>query len=147
MKKEVVDFITSHNIGCLTTEIKEGIHAAAVHITFVPDRDIFLIQTNLDSRKCELLREQNECKASLVIGFSEEEWKTFQADGTVRLLNDAEERKRFSEIRQKQYPSPDYTDDPEVAFLEFTPNWWRYTDSNTKPKNIISSDDQSQVQN
>ncbi len=133
----VKEFVTSHEIGCLAVEeISGGLHAAAIHYT-VTDAGTFYIQTNLDSRKCSLLKEKGRVKAAFVSGFSEEEWKTYQASGHVRLVTDPIERRNFSDTRQKQFPGPDYTDDPEVAFLEFIPNWWRYTDSNTKPKTII----------
>lgn len=137
MDKEVIDFLNANKIGCLSTDIGSDIHGAAVHYTYVRDTNSFYIQTNRDSRKCTLLRERGECSASFVVGFSEEEWKTYQADGRARLVTDAKERGDFSEIRLKQYPGEDFSSDPEVAFIEFTPSWWRYTDFNTKPKKII----------
>lgn len=138
MNKEVQDFLGSHTIGCLATQIQVGVHAATVHYTLTKAGH-FYVQTNLDSRKCELLRSQSSVAASFVVGFSEDEWKTFQADGTVRLLTDPTERKQFVKTRLKQYPGTDYSDDPEVAFLEFTPTWWRYSDLNTKPPTIIEN--------
>lgn len=139
MDKEVINFLNANKIGCLSTDIGSDIHGAAVHYTYVPDSNSFYVQTNLDTRKCTLLRERGECSASFVVGFSEEEWKTYQADGRARLITDAEERKEFSDTRLKQYPGEDYSTDQEVAFIEFTPNWWRYTDFNAKPKKIIES--------
>lgn len=138
MDSTVIDYLKSHEIGCLAVAIKEGIHGAAVHYTLT-DRGTFYIQTELSTRKCELLREKGEADATFVVGFSEEEWKTFQADGSVRTITDPIERKEFSRVRRAQYPGTDFTDDSEVAFLEFTPSWSRYTDSNTKPKTIIEN--------
>lgn len=138
MEITVVDYLKSHQIGCLAVEMQQGVHGAAVHYTLT-DQGTFYIQTELTTRKCELLRENGVAAATFVVGFSEEEWKTFQADGSVRLITDPDERKEFSKIRQAQYPSTDFTNDLEVAFLEFIPNWSRFTDSNTKPKTIIET--------
>lgn len=136
MDRVVHDFLVSHPIGCLAIAIKDGIHAAAVHYT-VTDKGTLYIQTEITTRKCSLLRETGQESAAFVAGFSEEEWKTYQADGTVRLITDTDERKRFMAARQKQFPGTDFSDDLEIAFLEFIPSWSRYTDSNTKPKTII----------
>ncbi len=138
MDQIIKDYLITHKIGCLSVAIKVGLHGAAVHYTLT-EQGSFYIQTELGTRKCELLRDRGEVPATFVVGFSEEEWKTYQADGTVRLITDPQERKTFSEIRSKQYPGTDFTDDLEVAFLEFIPRWSRYTDSNTKPKTIIEN--------
>lgn len=136
MNQIVRDYLLTHEVGCLAVATKEGLHGAAVHYT-VTDRGTIYIQTELNTRKCELLREKSKAAATFVVGFSEEEWKTYQADGSVRLLTDPDERKQFSAVRQAQFPGTDFADDLEVAFLEFTPSWSRFTDSNTKPKTVI----------
>jgi uncharacterized protein YhbP (UPF0306 family) len=136
MNTTVQEYLISKQIGCLAVAIKDGAHGAAVHYT-LSSQGTFYIQTELKTRKCELLREKGEAPATFVVGFSEEEWKTYQADGTVRLVTTPEERATFAEVRGKQYPGPNFADDQEVAFLEFTPTWSRFTDSNTKPKTII----------
>lgn len=136
MNTIIKDYLTSKQIGCLAVAVSDGVHGAAVHYT-ITEQGTFYIQTELKTRKCQLLREKGEADATFVVGFSEEEWKTYQADGIVRLITDPQERKTFAEVRGKQYPGTDFTDDPEVAFLEFTPNWSRFTDASTKPKSII----------
>lgn len=138
MSPIVRKFLLAHEVGCISTEINDGLHSAAIHYTLT-DQGTFYIQTNLDSRKCLLLKESGEVKAALVVGLSTEEWKTYQANGTARLITDPVERRLFASIRGKQFSGKNYADDPEVAFIEFSPIWSRYTDSNTKPKTIIEN--------
>ncbi len=81
-----------------------------------------------------------ESKASVVLGFSEEEWITLQMDGEVRAILDKDELEKVHKIHYAKYPdSKKWKDDPSTIFLAFTPNWWRYTDYNTKPPTSLSS--------
>lgn len=132
------NYLKGQEIGCLAVPVESGLHGATIHYTLT-DQGTFYIQTNADSRKCSLLKERGELPATLVVGFTEEDWKTYQADGRVRFLTDPAERRLFGEVRQKQYPGTNYANDPEVAFLEFIPSWYRFTDAETKPKTVLES--------
>ncbi|HXH26957.1 MAG TPA: hypothetical protein VNG90_03600, partial [Candidatus Acidoferrum sp.] len=79
-------------------------------------------------------------KASVVVGLSEEEWITLQMDGEVAAITDPAQLEAAQAIHYAKHPnSAQYKDDPETMFLRFTPNWWRYTDFNTKPLTLVDS--------
>jgi len=138
MDSVVTEFLKSHEVGCLATEIEGGLHGAAIHYTLT-ETGTFYVRTDLESRKCSLLKKKGRVAGTFVVGFSFEERKTYQADGEVRLITDPAERQQFAEVRAEQFPGKSYYDDLEVAFLEFTPAWWRYTDMGTKPNTIIEN--------
>ena len=96
--------------------------------------------TENTGRKCEALLDGNPTSASVVIGFSEDEWIIVQMDGEVKAVLDPSELKTMQAIHYLKHPdSAKYKDDPSTIFLKFTPKWWRYTDYNYEPATILSS--------
>ena len=98
------------------------------------------IQTENTSRKCQALLSGKDIKASIVIGFSEEEFKTLQMDGNIKIVNP----ENLNDIHQiHYYKLPDakkWKDDPATIFLVFKPTWWRYTEYKPEFK-VISSEE------
>jgi general stress protein 26 len=95
--------------------------------------------TDKASKKCASLLKGNEQVASLVIGFSEEEFATFQAEGKVRILSKeaSDEWKAYID----KYPTRSKgRENPSYVLLEFTPTWWSYNNIQTTPAVKISSD-------
>lgn len=141
MDKKITDFLGSHRVCSLTTLISDGSpHAAAMHFSH---RDVpfeLYIQTERNSRKFQALLTKETTKASVVIGFSEEEWTTLQLDGIVIEVKDKNELERVHEMHYLKHPdAKQYRDLPETVFLKFTPIWWRYTEYKPEMK-IISSE-------
>ena len=140
MDKSVQEFLKNHRISALgILQADNTVHSAAMHTAFTTDPLSFLFLTEKNSRKCQPLLAGQAQNASLVIGFSEEELASFQAEGTVGILNGEKLQdawgiylERFPE-RQKRKGNPDY------VLLEFTPTWWRYTDMKTNPRTIIEN--------
>ncbi|GAB4156784.1 MAG: hypothetical protein Fur003_0250 [Candidatus Dojkabacteria bacterium] len=112
-------------------------HSAAMHFSFKEDPFEIYFSIDKTSRKAQLINKE-PTSASFVIGFSEEEWKTFQVDGIVKIVTDAEELSKIKEGHYKRNPSSQqFESDPNTVFLVFSPTWWRYTDFMEEPILII----------
>jgi general stress protein 26 len=138
---KIVAFLEKHRVCSLTTMLPDNIpHAAALHYSTNGDLFELYFSTEKSSKKCEGLLSGKTVKSSLVVGFSEEEWVTLQMDGEVEVVSD-NDLEKVQKIHYARHPnSAKYKDKPETIFLKFTPKWWRYTDYNTDPLTIISSD-------
>lgn len=142
MDKKIVDFLTKHRVGSLTVLLPDGQpHAAALHYSHKEAPLSVYFSTENTSRKAQGLLKGEATKAAVVIGFSEEEWITLQMDGEVEAILDNNELVGAQALHYAKHPSSaKYKDDPATIFLKFTPRWWRYTDYNTDPATILSSD-------
>lgn len=138
MDKMVLDFLTKNRVCVLSVLLKnDSPHAAAMHYSHSVSPLEIYIQTKNTSRKMSALLKGGFVKASIVVGFSEQEFKTLQLDGDVRILS----KNRLSEVHKIHYTKhPDakqWKDDPATVFLAFKPTWWRYTEY--KPKFFVLS--------
>ena len=138
MDKKILDFLTKHRVSSLTTMLPDGTpHAAALHYSHNEEPIEIYFSTENTSRKCKGLLKGETVKASVVVGFSEEEWVTLQMDGDVTAITDKDELEKVYKIHYPKHPNSEkYKDDPATIFLKFTPAWWRYTDYNTNPLTI-----------
>lgn len=141
MDSKILDFLRMQRICSLTTLLVDGApHAAAMHYSHSSDPLTLYFSTENTGKKCEALLDGSTTKASVVIGFSEKEWITLQMDGEVKTILDKEDLAKAQEIHYTKHPkSEKYKNEPETIFLSFTPAWWRYTDYNTIPETILSS--------
>lgn len=142
MNKRVLDFLANHRVCSLTTLLKDGSpHAAALHYSNNKEPLELYFSTENTSLKTQALLDGKSTKASVVIGFSEEEWITLQMDGEVKAVLDKNGLRSVHVIHYAKVPdSEQYKDDPATIFLKFIPKWWRYTDYNTDPPTILVSD-------
>ena len=142
MDAKIIKFIEENRIGVLSILRKDGSpHSATLHYAVSTKPLRFYFSTENTSRKCEGLLTGEVVKGSMVIGFREKEWLTLQMDGEVKGLLKPEDILEAQKIFYAKHPSSEkYKDDPATIFLEFTPSWWRFTDYNTKPTTIISSE-------
>ncbi len=129
MDQNILDFIKENRVSAFTTLLKDGSpHSAALHYSHIDDPIKFYISTANNSMKCENLLDGKESSASMVIGFSEEDWKTLQMDGNVRVLLEEKEILEAQKIHYAVHPNSEkFKDDPATIFLEFTPTWWRFS--------------------
>ena len=141
MEKTVFDFLIKHGVCSLTVLLPDGSpHAAALHFSHKKDPLELYFSTENTSRKTTGLLKGEPVKGSVVVGFSEEEWVTFQLDGEVRAVLDKDELTKVHKVHYAKHPNAEkWKDDPATIFLVFTPSWWRYTDYKTKPITILSS--------
>ncbi|MEK7113009.1 MAG: pyridoxamine 5'-phosphate oxidase family protein [Patescibacteria group bacterium] len=142
MEKRILDFLIKHRVCSLTTTLPDGSpHAAALHYSHKNEPMELYFGTENTSVKCQALLDGNPVKGSVVVGFSEEEWITLQMDGEVRAIVNKDELKAVHKIHYQKHPNSEkYKDAPATIFLKFIPRWWRYTDFNSKPETILSSE-------
>ena len=133
MNKKILNFLVKHSVCSLTTLLEDGSpHAAAMHYSHAGPAPEVYIQTENTSKKCQDLLKGKSVKASIVVGFSEEEFKTLQMDGSIKVLPGTK-LLGVHNIHYKKHPeAKQWKDDPATLFLVFTPKWWRYTEY--KPK-------------
>ncbi len=142
MEQKILEFLSTHRVCSLTTLLKDGTpHAAAVHYSHNVEPLELFFSTDKTSKKCQDLLTGNSTKASVVVGFSEEEWKTLQMDGKLRAVAGTDELQHIHPLHYLKHPeAAKYKNDPDTIFLKFTPTWWRYSDYTTEPLTVIASD-------
>ncbi len=121
----VSNFLQKHRISVLSlVDAENAPHSSALHYAWDESRNLFLFFTRTKTKKYELLS-SGIARASLVIGFSEEEFITVQLQGNAAMLHDEEAKaaylQKFPHIRQRVH-------DADAIFLCFEPTWFRYTD-------------------
>lgn len=141
MQKEVLKFIESNKISVLTTLLENGQpHSAALHFAFSDDPFHFVFLTEKNSRKCQNLLSGVASPASLVVGFNSDEMITLQFEGEVKILSDSELENGWKVYTDKNPSAAGRKTDEKFVLLDFTPNWWRYTELKSNPWKIISSE-------
>jgi general stress protein 26 len=141
MNEEIFKFIESNNIGVLSVMRPDGsIHGASLHFSSSREPLEFYFATSKGSRKAAGLVNGENAKASLVIGFKEEEMITVQLDGDVVAASDAEEIQKIKDIHFAKHPSAKrFENDPNGIYLKFKPIWWRYSAFKASPPVFIES--------
>ena len=104
----------------LATQLANGSpHTASMH--FVHQDNTLYFSTHFGNRKLEGL-DQGKSGASVTIGFSEQDWKTLQLEGTIEKIPPAKD------IILSKYPETAKHIDDKTIFLKFTALWWHFTD-------------------
>ncbi len=129
MDQRVVDFLSKERMAVLAIVLPDGTpHTAAMH--FVYKDGVVFFSTHADSKKVAGLV---VAKASVTIGFSEQDWVTLQMNGTM------EKTEPVKDLILAKYPESSKYMDETIVFLKFTPTWWRYTDFTSHPPAIIEN--------
>lgn len=141
MTPDILSFINDNRIGVICVTMPDGTpHAATIHYSHSEEPFVLYVSTRSNSRKCESLVPGKTAKASFVIGFDESTMKTFQADGEVTHVTDADELEKIYAIHYAKHPFAEkFKADPTTAILKFTPNWWRFSDYLATPPRITAS--------
>jgi len=139
MDKIILDFIKTSRVSVLATVLGNGSpHAAAMHYSHSVNPLEIYFSVDKTSLKCQSLLKKKKNKASVVIGFSEQDWLTLQIDGLISIVSDREKLKSVKLIHYKKNPSSkEFENNPNTIFLRFKPKWIRYTDFNFEPPRII----------
>lgn len=147
MHQTILNYIASQRIGVLAVEMLDGSpHAATVHFAHASDPLVFYFETYREHRKAEPLFGRESSRASFVIGCDEQEMKTLQMDGVVRLVTKAK-RPAFDGVYFAKFPDKkEKIDDPKMVFFQFIPSWWRFTDWKTPTGKVILSSEDSIAQ-
>ncbi len=129
MNQTIVDYLNTQRVAVLAIEMMDGSpHGATVHFAHSENPFVFYFETNRNYKKSEPLFGREKSRASLVIGTSETDMKTFQLDGLVERMTE-EERPEFDAVYLAKFGEKKKKfEDAEYVFFKFTPSWWRYTD-------------------
>ncbi len=140
--QKVLDFVDKHRISVLTTLLSDGSpHSASLHYSADLELLEFYFITEKTTRKLQALSEKKQDKASLVIGFSEEEFVTLQVEGVIQILEEqASSQRAWNSFIEKYPQTAARQTDPTFVILSFQPTWWRFSEFRPKPPRIISSE-------
>ena len=132
---ELLAMLDAHRVGVLATLRADGEpHAAVMHFSVVRERQELLFSTDRNSVKVSGIAQHP--RAAFASGWSEEEWKTFQVRGRIRVAADAELPAAHACHYAKHPQSAAFKDDPNTVFLILTADWIRYSDLGTLPEQI-----------
>lgn len=138
VNKKVLDFLGKNRVGVLAVQLKDkSPHAAAMHYSHLATPLEIYIQTENTSRKCQAIIKGGTVRAAFVVGFSEEEFKTLQINGNIKVVSKSKLPSLYKVHYKKHPDAKKWKDDPATVFLVFKPTWWRYTEY--KPKLLVLS--------
>jgi general stress protein 26 len=142
INSEIKIFLETHRVSVLSVGLTNGsIHGSALYYSFAAEPFHIFFSTLINTRKCSSLITGDTMKASVVIGFQEKEWVTFQAEGTVQIIQNGDYLKKVRTNHFKKFPENKGGEEDEMSvFLEFTPTWWRFSDFTIYPIKYIQSD-------
>ncbi len=131
-------FLHKHRIAVLSVLLDSGeLHGAALHYAWDEMNGVFVFFTRTGTVKFQAL-EKGPKQASLVIGFSDEEFCTIQMRGEARICTNDAAKQAYCE---KYRHILEFLRDSNAAFIEFQPTWYRYSDLRQNPAAKISSED------
>src|SRR5215212_5965528 len=105
MDSKVQEFLKNHRVSVLSiVQDDSTVHAAALHFAHSEDPFYLYSLTGKGSRKCRSLLSGKQIPASIVIGFDESEFASFQADGTVKIVSEDSEVDEGWKIYGTKYP-------------------------------------------
>lgn len=140
MKKEVIDFINTQRLCVLSIEMLDGSpHGSSMHFAYDSNVEKFFLLTDKKYKKFESIASKDITRASIVIGFNENNKVTFQSDGNLKIIK----KEEFSDNYFIKFPeNKKYLENTDTIFLLFSAKWWRYTDwTSPDGKKVISSED------
>ncbi len=143
MKPEIIEYINTQRICVLAVEMLDGSpHAATVHFAHQSEPSVFYFETSKTYRKCEPLFGRAESRASVVIGSDENNMKTLQMDGVVKIVS-GKEKENFDKVYFGKFPNKIAKSYGfENVYFSFSPTWWRFTDwTGPNGKVILYSED------
>nr|MBP7804743.1 hypothetical protein [Candidatus Paceibacterota bacterium] len=78
MNQAILDYLNAQRVAVLAIEMMDGSpHGATVHFAYNENPFVFYFETNRNYKKSEPLFGREKSRASLVIGTSETDMKTF----------------------------------------------------------------------
>jgi uncharacterized protein YhbP (UPF0306 family) len=132
----VKPFLKKHRISVLTVLLESGEpHSASLHYAWEEKTEVFVFFTRTSTVKFKAI-EKGPSRGSLVVGFSDEEFCTLQMRGEVRICNSDLAKQVYCE---KYRHILEFLRDSNAVFIEFEPNWFRYSDLKPSKPIIISS--------
>jgi hypothetical protein len=138
---KVTAFLDKELISVFTVMLPDEVpHSAAVGFSYETDPFRVYISTNKDTVKMSGLLNGESRPASMVVGWSVDEFITVQMRGTARKI-EGEELAAAQKVHYAKNPSSmKRATDPTNVFICFDVTWWRYSALKSDPKEIISSE-------
>ncbi len=134
----ISDYLFSNRVSSFSILQSDGSIHSAVCLYANTDNPLeFFILTKNTTQKVQSILGGTTVPASLTIGFSETEWKSFQATGNARVALKTEIE--LKDIYEKKY-NKTVDLDTDSVFIVFTPTWYRYTEFHSDPKVTIESE-------
>ncbi|MFA5999768.1 MAG: pyridoxamine 5'-phosphate oxidase family protein [Candidatus Paceibacterota bacterium] len=146
MPKEVIDFIHSQWLSVLAVEMMDGSpHGATMHFVFNKDTSTFFLQTYNTFHKAQAILEREQSRASMVVGFNDNDRRTLQLDGTVQVLKTDTEKYIFEKLYFDKFPKKrGLAKDSKFLAFSFVPLKWHYTNWDSPGgKLVLTSEDKN----
>lgn len=132
---ELLEMLDGHRVGVVATLRPGGDpHAAVMHFSVDREQRALFFSTDRNSVKVRGVTEHD--RAAFVTGWSEEDWKTIQVRGNIRVAALGELAAVHACHYSKHPQSATFKDDPNTVFLVLTPDWIRYSDLGIVPERI-----------
>jgi hypothetical protein len=141
MNSEITELLEKEPVGLISILLDKRPYSAAVHFSHRLNPLKIFVQTSNDTNKAKPFLDGSTGPASMVVGFSEQDWLTLQMSGSARAITNPDELKNIYKIHYAKHPNAEQYKGPDTLFLEFTPTWWRYTDFNSNPETIYQKGD------
>ncbi len=140
MQQKVKEFLIKQHVAVVSIVDLEGFpYSATLHFAIKDNPLTFYFFTKKDSHKVQTLLQGEIANASVVIGFSEEEWLTMQMTGNIHLGILPDEIKDAETYFYTKFPRAERG--KEIIPVIFKPLFWKYTDYNREPWEIITSEE------
>ncbi|HSD98703.1 MAG TPA: pyridoxamine 5'-phosphate oxidase family protein [Patescibacteria group bacterium] len=140
MEQKVHDFLVKNRLCVISIIDKAGNpYSATVFYAYQDDPFLFYFLSDIRTKKVEELVQNKTQRASLVIGFTEGEWKTFQAFGVTSMVEPGSFTEAEGTYYLKYPHAQSIAKDKNLALFAFTPLHWKYTDLNPDTWEIIYS--------
>ena len=140
MFRKVEKFLLENKIAVLSIVDLEGFpHSATMHYAMSGDSMVLYFLTEKHSHKTQTILHGETVNASVVIGFSEKEWRTVQMEGIAHLALIPQEIENAQIAYYAKFPTAEKKEN--LVFLVFKPLFWKYTDYSEKPWKIMTSED------
>lgn len=126
-------FVLGNRLSVVGTIDQAGCsHSSVMHYSTTPDLRVLYFSTDDRSDKAKNSRTNEH--ASVVIGWSEQDWITVQMRGQLSVLVSGEELRAAKAAHYAVHPnSQKFENDPHTVFLAFRPRWIRYSDLGLEP--------------
>lgn len=136
----IQDYINSQRTAVLAVPLaNKDVHAAAMLFSYHTSQAEFYFFTESGSNKMQAFKVNNSCRAAMVIGTNEENKKTLQMSGQIFQVKERNTLEAVKIIHYARYPESIPFENQSTVFLSFAPNWYRFTDYQTRPPKIITS--------
>lgn len=128
MNEQIQEYISGERVCVLSGILPDGgSHSSTLHFSHTVNPPRLFFQTSRSTSKVKSLNEGNDKRASVVFGFNENKMQTLQMRGTIRIVSDKNELEEIYKIHYRKNPHAEKRKGPNTVFIEFIPNWSRYT--------------------